>query len=95
MADAPAPVLTYAQRTAQVSQHTVVLSSGRSLSYWEEGAQNDVPIIFLHGAGCGKDIWLQKALLLGVRLIAVDRPGYRRTEYTAPLFVSTTNVVRH
>jgi len=52
------------------------LPDGRKICYWTEGDPTDVPIIALHGGCEGKYKWMQKEPILGVYLIAIDRPNY-------------------
>lgn len=62
----------------QVRCGTLRLRDGRTLAYHEEGA--GVPVVAMHGMGSSRLTWLGKRPLSefcpGVRLIAVDRPGY-------------------
>lgn len=57
---------------------TVTLRDGRVLAYHEEGS--GVPVVALHGMFSSRLHWLQKTPVEvscpGVRLIALDRPGY-------------------
>lgn len=57
---------------------TIVLPDGRELGYAEYGSPTGHPIIYLHGLP-GSRIegvhFHDKALRLGARIIAVDRPG--------------------
>jgi pimeloyl-ACP methyl ester carboxylesterase len=56
----------------------VPLRNGRRLAYRGYGPSDGTPLIFLPGAGCGRVMrFADDDLLaeLGVRLIAVDRPG--------------------
>ena len=58
--------------------HVVRLADGRRLGYSEYGARGGRPIFFFHGFGTTRVICPpddRPALDLGVRLIAVDRPG--------------------
>jgi pimeloyl-ACP methyl ester carboxylesterase len=61
----------------RVEDHLVTLPDGRRLGYAEYGAPDGSPVLFFHGLGttrliCPPD---EEAVALGVRLIAVDRPG--------------------
>jgi pimeloyl-ACP methyl ester carboxylesterase len=62
---------------------TITLADGRRLGYTELGPRDGQPVLFFHGLGtsrviCPADEAL--ALDLGVRLIAVDRPGIGLSE---------------
>eukprot|EP00419_Tripos_fusus_P002412 CAMPEP_0172670866 /NCGR_PEP_ID=MMETSP1074-20121228/10556_1 /TAXON_ID=2916 /ORGANISM="Ceratium fusus, Strain PA161109" /LENGTH=353 /DNA_ID=CAMNT_0013487829 /DNA_START=22 /DNA_END=1083 /DNA_ORIENTATION=+ len=54
------------------------LRDGRILAYHEEGC--GVPVFMLHGMGSSRLAWVSKSPITeiypGVRLIAIDRPGY-------------------
>jgi pimeloyl-ACP methyl ester carboxylesterase len=56
------------------------LSDGRKLSYQDIGPQNGIPVFYFHGvpSSCSEwQMWGNEAMLkgLGIRLVAVDRPG--------------------
>ena len=53
------------------------LADGRLLGYAESGEPNGMPVFFFHGFGTTRVICPppEPALELGIRLIAVDRPG--------------------
>lgn len=57
---------------------TVKLKDGRSVAYHDEGS--GIPVIVFHGMGSSRLTWIGKQPLgeicPGVRLIALDRPGY-------------------
>lgn len=63
---------------------TVTLRDGRTLAYAEYGHARGVPAFYFHGTPGGRlegrhlD---QAARLYNVRLIAVDRPGYGRSDF--------------
>lgn len=70
------PASTPAPLRAQ--DHVVRLADGRRLGYSEYGARNGQPIFFFHGFGTTRVICPpddRPAVDLGLRLIAVDRPG--------------------
>jgi len=58
---------------------TLSLSDGRKLAYQEYGHSEGYPILLFHGTP-GSRLWFMEndtcALELGIRLIALDRPGY-------------------
>ena len=59
---------------------TIRLADGRNLSYEDVGAPNGTPILYCHGVPSSRvewHMWGNQAMLeqLGVRLIAIDRPG--------------------
>jgi pimeloyl-ACP methyl ester carboxylesterase len=64
---------------AQDREGTVGLADGRVLGYHEYGESTGVPVVYLHGTPGSR---LDPALLeaeyrqLGVRLVAIERPGY-------------------
>ena len=65
------------------TDHTITLRDGRRLGYSEYGPQDGRPIFFFHGFGttrvvCPPDE--RPAHELGLRLIAVDRPGIGLSE---------------
>ena len=66
----------YAARAASLPEQRITLSSGRHISYFAEGDPNDVPVIALAGPAAGKACWIQKERILGIYLVAIDRPGY-------------------
>jgi pimeloyl-ACP methyl ester carboxylesterase len=62
---------------------TIELRDGRRLGYMEHGPSGGRPILFFHGLGTTRVICpLDESLVeeLGVRLIAVDRPGIGLSE---------------
>jgi pimeloyl-ACP methyl ester carboxylesterase len=64
-------------RAARTENKVIRLHDGRSLGYVESGDVHGTPVLFFHGFGttrvvCPPD---EPARLLGIRLIAVDRPG--------------------
>jgi pimeloyl-ACP methyl ester carboxylesterase len=66
-----------AAREARDEEKRIRLLDGRWLGYFEAGDPHGVPVLFFHGFGttrviCPPD---EAARQLGVRLIAVDRPG--------------------
>ena len=82
----------YLARRAEVGSSFVRLPDGRLLSYFVDGKASGVPVLLLHGNGSNKYRWVQKVPLKGVRLIAIDRPGYGDSTpaplgYTADDFV--------
>jgi pimeloyl-ACP methyl ester carboxylesterase len=61
-------------------EQTIRLADGRILSFDDVGAPNGTPILYFHGVPSAHvewHMWGNEALLqrLGVRLIAIDRPG--------------------
>ena len=60
------------------SDRVVTLADGRRLGYYESGDPRGRPVFFFHGFGTSRVICPpdeEAALEMGVRLIAVDRPG--------------------
>jgi pimeloyl-ACP methyl ester carboxylesterase len=69
--------VTPAQRTTAVT-----LSDGRRLAWSEWGPADGIPVIFCTGAGMSGALGLDPICLesLGIRLLAVDRPGLGNSE---------------
>lgn len=62
---------------------TIWLPDGRSLGYAEYGAEGGAPVVALHGVPGTRLMYRPAdavARKLGLRLIAVDRPGFGRSE---------------
>jgi pimeloyl-ACP methyl ester carboxylesterase len=62
--------------------YLIALPDGRSLAYAEFGDPDGRPVLFFHGTpGYRLNPWIEDAELrsLGVRLIALDRPGVGRS----------------
>jgi pimeloyl-ACP methyl ester carboxylesterase len=62
----------------------IQLADGRDLAWLEVGDPKGIPVMAFHGApGSGLEFALhhQAALRCGVRLIALDRPGYGHSSY--------------
>jgi pimeloyl-ACP methyl ester carboxylesterase len=70
------------QRNAPLNNphdQTITLPDGRQLGFAEYGAPEGTPVLFFHGSPGSRHIHADMenvAERLGVRLIAVDRPGY-------------------
>lgn len=65
------------QRTRE--NQSILLPDGRRLGYAEYGAQGSSPVLFFHGAPGSRHIhadMADAATRRGIRLIAVERPGY-------------------
>jgi pimeloyl-ACP methyl ester carboxylesterase len=64
-------------RIARDEEKRIQLRDGRWLGYSESGDPNGVPVLFFHGFGTTRVVCPPdgSASHLGVRLIAVDRPG--------------------
>ncbi len=63
---------------------TLRLSDGRTLAYAEYGDPNGRPVFYFHGfPSCHLEISLadETAKRLDVRLIAIDRPGFGRSDF--------------
>ena len=71
-------------------------ADGRRMQWWEGGAPDGVPIFFLHGcpdtrhAAYAGDAAAQRT---GVRLIAVNRPGYGTSDACASTQLSVADDV--
>src|SRR3954453_10142500 len=58
---------------------TVTLPDGRTVSVWEGGSPDGVPVVFHHGTPAGRlqaALGAEAALREDVRLVSFDRPGY-------------------
>ncbi len=78
----------YLARREKVGEHTLQRPDGRVLSYFVDdggAAASATPVLLLHGAGSCKLRWMQKAPLPGMRLIAIDRPGFGNSTPMPPL----------
>ncbi len=67
-------------------EQRIRLSDGRALSYEQAGAPDGKPVFYFHGVPSARvewRMWGDAALLqrLGVRLIAIDRPGVGRSTF--------------
>ena len=65
-------------KTTQHDQY-LLLRDGRQLGFAEYGAPNGSPVLFFHGAPGSRHIHADMASIAaqrGIRLIAVERPGY-------------------
>ncbi|MGI8662815.1 MAG: alpha/beta hydrolase [Acidimicrobiales bacterium] len=78
---------------------TITLPDGRTLAFDDVGAPAGVVVVYFHGA---PDCRLARhpddglAEALGVRLIAVDRPGYGRSDPTLdPMFAPAADDIGH
>ncbi|MCP5425288.1 MAG: alpha/beta hydrolase [Gammaproteobacteria bacterium] len=71
-------------RSLEIEPRTITLSDGRRLSFQCYGADRGHPIYFMHGFPGSR---LQAALVrlkaeqAGVKLIAIDRPGFGRSSF--------------
>lgn len=65
------------KRRLRDEDRVIRLSDGRRLGYAETGDANGTPVLFFHGFGTTRVVCPSEepAIDLGVRLIAVDRPG--------------------
>jgi pimeloyl-ACP methyl ester carboxylesterase len=64
----------------------LTLSDGRTLCYAEYGAAAGYPVLYCHGFPASRleaQLALSAAEKLNVRVIAVDRPGYGRSDFQA------------
>jgi pimeloyl-ACP methyl ester carboxylesterase len=75
---------------------SLVSADGRRLQFWDGGARDGFPVMFLHGC---PDCRLQAvpgaaaAMSVGVRLIALNRPGYGRSDGHASTHASVAGDV--
>src|SRR5439155_13530283 len=66
-----------------IRDDTVTLPDGRALAYVQRGDPAGQPVLYFHGIpGSRLDAWGPDDLVarLGVRLVAVDRPGFGRSD---------------
>lgn len=66
-------------RVSETNDPSIRLADGRRLGYAEYGAADGTPVLFFHGAPGSSHIHTDMADIVakrGIRLIAVDRPGY-------------------
>jgi len=71
-----------ASNTPETSS-TIRLHDGRALGFAEVGKSDGFPIFYFHGhqSSCLEVLlWTDKATTLGVRMIALDRPGIGRSD---------------
>jgi len=74
-----------ASNTPETSS-TIRLHDGRALGYAEVGKSDGFPIFYFHGHDSSRlevVLWTESAITLGVRLIALDRPGIGRSDLKA------------
>ena len=74
-----------ASNTPETSS-TIRLHDGRALGYAEVGKSDGFPIFYFHGHDSSRlevVLWTELAITLGVRLIALDRPGIGRSDLKA------------
>lgn len=65
--------------TSEINGQIIHLPDGRRLGYEEYGVASGVPVLFFHGAPGSSYIHAEMAEIAvqcGVRLVAIDRPGY-------------------
>jgi pimeloyl-ACP methyl ester carboxylesterase len=63
----------------EAQDRSFTLADGRQLGYAEYGVPSGSPVLFFHGAPGSRHIhvdMVEIAARLGIRLIAVERPGY-------------------
>jgi pimeloyl-ACP methyl ester carboxylesterase len=75
--------MTVSKTLGPESVPTIRLRDGRCISYLEVGKMDGAPIFHFHGHGSSRlEVLLlaEKAASLGVRLIAMDRPGIGRSD---------------
>jgi pimeloyl-ACP methyl ester carboxylesterase len=68
--------------TGPVHQGTATLADGRRLGWSAWGPEDGAPVVFCSGAAMGSSLGFGASVLepLGVRLVAVDRPGIGRSD---------------
>ncbi len=65
---------------------TLRLQDGRALGYAEVGKSDGFPLFYFHGHQSSRLevlLWTEMAIMLGVRMIALDRPGIGRSDLKA------------
>jgi pimeloyl-ACP methyl ester carboxylesterase len=73
----PASVDRRLERGPRPEDRIIRLRDGRRLGFAETGAPDGTPVLFFHGLGTTRVVCPppQPAVELGIRLIAIDRPG--------------------
>ena len=69
--------------TTPTTDAIIRLRDGRALGYAEVGKSDGPPIFYFHGHDSSRlevMLWVELATTLGVRLIALDRPGIGRSD---------------
>lgn len=72
--------------TTSTTDAIIRLRDGRALGYAEVGKRDGPPIFYFHGHDSSRlevFLWIELATTLGVRLIALDRPGIGRSDLTS------------
>jgi pimeloyl-ACP methyl ester carboxylesterase len=72
--------------TTPTTDAIIRLHDGRALGYAEVGKRDGPPIFYFHGHDSSRlevMLWVELATTLGVRLIALDRPGIGRSDLTS------------
>lgn len=81
------PAGSEAPETAAPTQSHQLSLNNRRVALHEAGAPDGFPVFYAHGnPGSGLELafFHQSALTHGFRLIAIDRPGFGASEFTAP-----------
>ena len=80
----------------------VTINEGQAIGYDEAGEGVKTPIVFLHGVGSDRSVWLRQLVHFGHerRAIALDYPGYgdsdpaaedtSRDDYAAAILAAMT-----
>jgi pimeloyl-ACP methyl ester carboxylesterase len=72
--------------TTPTTDAIIRLHDGRALGYEEVGKSDGFPIFYFHGHHSSRlevILWTEMAITLGVRMIALDRPGIGRSDLKA------------
>ena len=72
----------YARAMADLAHRTIELTDGRELAYCEFGDSSGTPLLYFHGFPGSRlepEMAATPSAIPGVRLIAVDRPGFGRS----------------
>lgn len=60
----------------------IIATARGRIGYWQQGGGDAVPIVFLHGVGSDKSVWIPQLEYFGMsqRAVAFDYPGYGESE---------------
>lgn len=73
----------FIQRKKELRDEYCELPDGRSLCFFVDGDPKGVNVLAFHDGCEGKSRFMQKEPIPGVRLIAIDRPGYGGSDFAS------------
>lgn len=73
----------FVKRKGKLGEKTCELPDGRKLAFWMEGDPEGVNVLCFHDGCEGKSRFIQKERIPGMRLIAIDRPGYGGSDFAS------------